>query len=147
MRRVLDDFYEDGDRPAGFTSPHFVQEYLLSYKLLFAASRGARKSWRQEERMKASDAAGSFCDPILEELCGSKERIFLEGRHGQLSYSTTNDLAVFAQRLQVIQDEILRQQPNRLSALWNDGREPLRWYTFWAVLVMGIVGLVLAISQ
>ena len=118
-----------------------MQEILLSHKLLFAASPGARKLWRHKERVKASEAAFGLCDPMLEKLCGSKDTV------GRLSYSMANDFPIFAHRLQVIQDDILRQQPNRLSALWNDRRELLRWYTFWAVLVIGIVGLALAIFQ
>lgn len=121
-----------------------MQEILLSYKLLFAASPGARKLWRHKERAKASEAAYGLCDPMLEKLCGSKDTVAQDSR---LSYSMAKDFPIFAQRLQVIQDDILRQQPNRLSALWNDRRELLRWYTFWAVLVIGIVGLALAIFQ
>ena len=109
-----------------------MQEFLLSYKLLFAASPGARKSWRRKERVKASEAAGGLCDAMLEKLCGSTDTVAQDSR---LSYSMANDFPIFAQRLQGIQDDILRQQPNRLSALWNDLREPLR-----CVYLLGRVG-------
>ncbi len=142
--RALEDFYEDWNRPTGFTTAQFLQEILLSYKLLFANSRGGQKIWQQRERAKASYAAGGFNDPILEKLCGPKDS---SARDGRLSYSMTSDFPIFAQRLQCIQDDILRQQPNRLSALWNDRREPLRWYTFWAVLAIGFIGLLLAVFQ
>ena len=124
---------------------NFVQEILLSYRLLFADDSRARKIWRQKERTKAKTAAGGECDPALEKLCGSRD----SGGplNGRLSYSMTSDFPIFAQRLQLIQDDILRQQPNRLSALWHDRREPLRWYTFWAVLAIGFIGLVLAVFQ
>ena len=74
MHSVLDAFYKDCDRPAGFTPSHFVQEFLLSYKLLFAGPPGARRLWRDKERMKASDAAGGFCDPMLEKALRVKRK-------------------------------------------------------------------------
>lgn len=140
----MEDFYEDWNKPAGFTTSQFVQEILLSYKILFASNRRARNIWRQKERKKASQAAGGFNDPLLDDLCGFNDTLTRENRP---SYSATSDFPVLAQRWKRIQDDIVRQQPNRLSVLWTDDRDPLRWYTFWAVLVIGSLGLLLAIFQ
>ncbi|KAM0801934.1 hypothetical protein BDR22DRAFT_887989 [Usnea florida] len=138
---ALEDCYEDWNKPAGFTTSQFVQEVLLSYKIFFASSRGARNIWRQKERMKAFQAAG-FKDPLLDDLCG-----YNDSSNGRASYSSMSDFPIFAQRLQRIQEDILRQQPTRLSALWNDNRDMLRWYTFWAVIGFGFVTVLFAIHQ
>jgi hypothetical protein len=41
----------------------------------------------------------------------------------------------------------MRQQPSKVTDLWRDRRNPLQWYTFWAVLWVGGASIVLAVLQ
>lgn len=53
----------------------------------------------------------------------------------------------FADRLQDLQQYILCQNPSRAKMLWKDRRDALRWYTFWAVIAIGGVTIVLGVVQ
>jgi hypothetical protein len=71
--------------------------------------------------------------------------------HGQLqecdTYSARDDFPVFGSRLLQLQRYNMRQQPSRVRDLWRDRRNPLQWYTFWAVLWIGGVTIILAVLQ
>jgi hypothetical protein len=63
------------------------------------------------------------------------------------SYSAQDDFPLLGQRLTKLQDFTLRQQPSELWDLWRDRRNPLQWYTFWAVLVVGGISILLGVLQ
>ena len=63
------------------------------------------------------------------------------------TYSTRDDFPVFGQRLLALQMYNMRQQPSKVMDLWRDRRSPLQWYTFWAVLWVGGVSILLAFLQ
>jgi hypothetical protein len=65
----------------------------------------------------------------------------------QGSYSSQDDLPFFGQRLANLQQFTRRQQPSKLADLWRDRRNPLQWYTFWAVLIVGGISITLSILQ
>lgn len=71
--------------------------------------------------------------------------------NGQLqeseTYSTRDDFTVFGPRLLTLQHYNMRQQPSKVKDLWRDRRNPLQWYTFWAVLLIGDVSILLAMLQ
>ncbi|KAI0435544.1 hypothetical protein F4803DRAFT_545204 [Xylaria telfairii] len=63
------------------------------------------------------------------------------------TYSVENDFPIFGQRLLVLQAFNMRQQPSKVRDLWRDRRNPLQWYTFWAVLLVGGISILLAVLQ
>jgi sterol desaturase/sphingolipid hydroxylase (fatty acid hydroxylase superfamily) len=63
------------------------------------------------------------------------------------TYSARDDFPVFGQRLLALQRYNRRHQPSKITDLWRNRQNPLQWYTFWAVLVVGGSGLLLAILQ
>lgn len=71
--------------------------------------------------------------------------------HDQLqecdTYSACDDFPVFGHRLLKLQRYSMRQQPSRVRDLWRDRRNPLQWYTFWAVLWIGGLTSALAVLQ
>jgi hypothetical protein len=149
---ILNDFYDDNDVPRTRSPGHpLFKEILLSYKLLFADDRQARFVFRKTERGRAELARGTPIEPCLDNLCGmnvprkSSLRIFRSPL--TVSYSKTTDFPLLADRLSELQSYISAQQPNRLTALWHDRRNLLSWYTFWAVLIFGIVGISCSIIQ
>lgn len=62
-------------------------------------------------------------------------------------YSVRDDFPILGARLLILQHYNMRQQPSRVRDLWRDRRNPLQWYTFWAVLWIGGVTIVLAVLQ
>lgn len=75
----------------------------------------------------------------------------VDGQHGKLVeqdvYSTSLDFPLLGPRLLRLQDFDARQQPVRVRDLWRDRRNVTQWYTFWAVLVVGGLTIVLGILQ
>lgn len=74
-------------------------------------------------------------------------RTFERQLQEQSSYSSQDDFPLLGQRLAKLQEFTLRQQPSKLRDLWRDRRNPLQWYTFWAVLIFGGWSLLLGLLQ
>lgn len=62
-------------------------------------------------------------------------------------YRSRDDFPLLGDRLLALQTYSNRLQPNKLRDLWRDRRNPLQWYTFWAVLLIGGGSLIASILQ
>jgi len=133
----------------------------MSYRLLFGQGRAARSLAKSElARLKAQNTE---YDHLLDIICTHPCDSTVRGLHlslwpvtcrsfeGELqeesAYSSQDDFPLFGQRLMKLQEFSLRQQPSRLRDLWRDRRNPLQWYTFWAVLIFGGVSIIIALLQ
>ncbi|KAI4681755.1 uncharacterized protein J4E84_007350 [Alternaria hordeiaustralica] len=161
--------YVDVPRPV---KPHALhRELMLTYRLLFGQSVRSRKL--VQDLLIQEKKADRVVDPLLERLCTlplsrswvakslsrrnhldlpaalfpqstiSTSSVFMESD----SYSAQHDFPVFGLRLLELQKYNLRQQPSRARDLWRDRRNPLQWYTFWAVIWVGGITIVLAVLQ
>lgn len=134
----------------------------MSYRLLFGQSQSARKLAKTSLRMLEEKDAIEY-DPLLDLLCAQPRnsqirtlpvslwpvscRSFEHTLQEESAYNSQDDFPMFGQRLAKLQEFNLRQQPNKLRDLWRDRRNPLQWYTFWAVLVFGSCSLLLTLLQ
>jgi hypothetical protein len=147
------------------------RELMLSYRLLFGQSSRSRKLVR--DLLVEEKKANREVDPLLEKLCtlplsGSwAAKLLSRGKHLVLpaeifpqstisasnvfmesgSYSVEHEFSVFGSRLLELQKYNLRQRPSRARDLWRDRRNPLQWYTFWAVIWVGGITIILAVLQ
>ncbi|KAK1508065.1 uncharacterized protein CCOS01_16066 [Colletotrichum costaricense] len=136
------------------------QEVLVSYRLLFGQSARSRNLIRSD--LKKLEQSGQPFDNLLYTLCGPKKeadklprsiwpvgcRDFEQEKLLESDvYSAQSDFPRLGYRLINLQRFSLRQKPRRLTDLWRDRRNPLQWYTFWAVLWVGGAGIILAIIQ
>ncbi|KUJ20455.1 uncharacterized protein LY89DRAFT_771366 [Mollisia scopiformis] len=153
---ITKDFYTEEECP---TEGHFPQnpmkEIILSYALLFHDWRLARKIQRREERNRASTTTMSGIakvDPWLDKLCGMDlpNSIFssMWSEHGiRETYDANSQFLILSGRLKIIHDYVEGIQPSRFSSLCNDKRDLRLWYTVWAVLIVGGIGLILSAAQ
>ena len=134
----------------------------MSYRLLFGQSRGARKFAIASLRVLKEEVPDEL-DPLLSLLCAqpcnskihalpsslwpASCRSFEDTLQEENAYSSQDDFPMLGQRLAKLQEFNLRQQPSKLRDLWRDRRNPLQWYTFWAVLIFGSLSLLLALLQ
>ena len=141
------------------------QEILMSYRLIFGQSRGARRLARgalRKLRAEQPGIAGEYdrlleimctrpCDSVVRRLPVSFWPVSCRTSDGSLQeesvYSSQDDFPMFGARLAKLQEFNLRQHPSKLRDLWRDRRNPLQWYTFWAVLVVGGVSILLSFLQ
>jgi hypothetical protein len=140
------------------------QEVLMSYRLLFGQTKASRRVARAAiTELKNAEPEKSY-DQLLDILLCSRAShnmlrrlplslwpISCHSFKGCLQeeniYSSQDDFPMFGQRLAKLQEFNLRQQPSKLRDLWRDRRNPLQWYTFWAVLLIGGLTILLAILQ
>lgn len=138
------------------------QEVLMSYRLLFGQTHGSRELARASLKQLRTDRAHN--DQLLDIVCGQprKKRVigklppslwpiscrdFDDALQEEDAYSAQDDFPMFGERLAKLQEFNLRQQPSKLTDLWRDRRNPLQWYTFWAVLIVGSLSIFLAFLQ
>ncbi len=124
----------------------FLKEILRSYDLLFRADRRSRKVYQNFERSRASliKPPGQHCvDPTLDELCGYNiSAYFTQVRE---TFDSQTEFPILKDRLKKIQDYVKGIQPNRFMALWRDQRDLRLWYTIWAVIILSVIGLIIAL--
>ena len=138
---AVDDFYDDWNKPKGFVTKTFLDEVLLSYRLLFGDDQRSRKLYAEKHRQKACNRRGGVDDPVLDELCNYKG---LKAMKSRTSYNKGQHFPILGSRLAVIQEDTDHLQLNNITALWHDRRDLSRWYTFWAVLIIGGIGIILS---
>ena len=51
---------------------------------------------------------------------------------------------IFENRLRELKAYMDSQKPGGIRALWRDKRDTLQWYTFWAVIIVGSLGIFLS---
>ncbi len=160
---------EDGDQ----CCVSLEQEVILSYRLLFGQDRKSRKVAREEVSRLKNSCAKHNVDTMLVDLCERKYEhgsqwwktydkvlqgypseiwpITCRTMEGQLQqsdvYSARDDFPRLGQRLIKLQQFNSRQRPSKLTDLWRDRRNPLQWYTFWAVVLVGGMANILAALQ
>lgn len=67
------------------------------------------------------------------------------GRHALGGLLNFRDFVTFGRRLQMLKTYMDFQKPRGIRGLWADNRDSLSWYTFWAVIIVGGISLILAI--
>lgn len=50
-------------------------------------------------------------------------------------------------KLDFLNTIIQHKEPRSFSQLWKDKRNTHQWYTFWAIIFYGTLGLVIALAQ
>lgn len=141
--RLSTEFYEEWSRPVDFSFPDYMVEILRSYDLIFNSKR-AKSVYKRHERSRICDMMGQDFDTHLDTLChrGSTGRfIFKE------TYSKAADFPILSARLTELHDYVESQRPSRIMALWRDRRNLLNWYTLWAVLILGLLGIISSVVQ
>ena len=59
-------------------------------------------------------------------------------------YNVNKDFPLYGERLLTLRSLL---KPKGLRELWKDKRDSLQWYTFWAVVFLGITGVILGLLQ
>lgn len=122
-----------------------MEEILLSYRLLFGQSRRSRKLFRKLRPFFDIPRQGH--DPLLSELCGAKAFLSPEIPQGRQDYDVTKDFPHLRGRLARLCNYASSKKPRSLAELWRDHRDSANWLTFWAVILFGSIGLLLAFIQ
>lgn len=144
------------------------REVLLTYRLLFGQSSHSRAL--ALKLFKQLHVSPGDIDPFHFTICTvstTRRRFFRQTANPELpadlfpatildldncliesdTYSSRDDFPLFGSRLLAVQKYNLRQQPSCVRGRCRDRRNPLQWYTFWAMLWVGGITSALGILQ
>ncbi|KAI5811342.1 hypothetical protein DFH27DRAFT_22492 [Peziza echinospora] len=113
---------------------HMLTEITSTYLLLFGHNDRSRRIFANIDTDNRS--AGYF------DLFAPQHAI--PSTKPKALYTTLDDFPIFGDRILELRG-LLR--PKGLAGLWRDTRDTLQWYTFWAVVVIGGVSLLLGVGQ
>ena len=125
----------------------FLQDILLSYRLLFAQSAASRKLFRQS--YEPSKELGYQVDSLLPLLCTSKELGLLSEfmPRDRPIYYAARDFPVLFHRMELLVSELRVTKPKSIRDLLHDRRDTLQYWTFWLVSIIGGLGIFLSLVQ
>lgn len=127
----------------------YNKELLFTYRLIF----GQRQRSHHIKKIypcpvSSPDQESAYIlppvDPLLPLLCGVscdsdciREIYDGLGKSDPFSQYAVDQFPFFGKRLLNIQSYVKSQNPPGIMALWYDERNPNRWWTFWAVIIIG----------
>ncbi|KAF2124108.1 hypothetical protein P153DRAFT_350835 [Dothidotthia symphoricarpi CBS 119687] len=122
-----------------------LRETLLSYRLLFGQNKASRRLFRSLSPFE--DLPGGCNDRNLTELCSRKQNCFVDWLPESEFYVLSKDFPILRSKLAVLAHHLSNKRPRTWRELWNDKRDSASWFTFWAVLIIGGMGIILAFMQ
>lgn len=121
-----------------------LQDIVLSYRLLFGQKKASRQYFRS---LRPFESIPEGRDRVLTALCGQKRfKVGYEVQDREI-YVLDDDFPVLASRIAVLLRHLSTRRPRTWKELWNDKRDSASWFTFWAVLIIGGTGIILAFIQ
>ncbi|KAJ5124772.1 uncharacterized protein N7515_008597 [Penicillium bovifimosum] len=130
----------------------FLLEVLLSYRLLFGQTKKSRSLFRSMEPFLRTEQ--NTRDSLLFSLCGMRSlNMFLLDllRDWNMvekeKYYLPNDFPILRYRIVVLQRYLSASGPRTWLQLWRDNRNSANWMTFWAVIIFGAFGSLMALLQ
>ena len=138
---------------------HFLEEVLLSFRLLFGQSAKSRRLFRHVFEEGSQPAQRP--DTLLPYLCSGKR--FETGGSGGLSkgrgtdtrwaprdrsvYYAARDFPVLYERIELLASELKAARPKSVRDLLYDRRDTLQFWTFWLVVIVGGLSVGLGMIQ
>lgn len=131
---------------------HFLLEVLLSYRLLFGQTKRSRALFRSIDPSLRQNR--KVRDPLMSSLCGTRpwDVLLLDLRRDwhlveKERYYLPHDFPILRHRVVVLQRYLSATAPRTWLQLWRDNRSSANWMTFWAVIVFGAFGSLMALLQ
>lgn len=124
----------------------FMQEVLLSFRLLFGQHSPSRKLFPQIYR---PTERYQMPDQLLPILCTGK-RIHQKSLPLSLDlpvYFAAQHSPVLSERIELIAKELKNSRPTTMRQLLRDRRDTLQYWTFWLVSIYGTIGIILSLVQ
>ena len=122
-----------------------LEEILLSYRLLFGQNKRARRFYRTVDPFMG--VAADCKDHLLSILCERKSCSTAGVRGDKDTYSLQEDFPVLKSRIARLHKALAISKPSSWRQLWGDKRDSAGWFTFWAVILFGGVGILLSFIQ
>jgi hypothetical protein len=122
-----------------------LQEIILSYRLLFGRAKQSRQYFRKLNPFQNIPLEGR--DSFLVSLCSQKNCAKLDEAYERGTYSLKQDFPHLRSRLISLNIHLSKTKPRSWKEMWLDKRDSANWLTFWAVIIIGSLGIFLAFLQ
>ncbi|KAK4200759.1 hypothetical protein QBC40DRAFT_253763 [Triangularia verruculosa] len=122
-----------------------MSEIILSIFLLFGQHARSRHIFHPKDAFPG--LAQPLHDPLLKDLCKGLWPLKDSLPEPKSVYYLPNDFPMLSAKLDYLYNRLSQAEPTTLRQLWRDTRNTNQWYTFWAVIFYGTLGLVLAVVQ
>ena len=122
-----------------------LRETLLSYRLIFGQSKTSRKFFKTLRPFEGIPKDG--VDKYLGMLCSKEKNPLPDGLSQSEVYDLRKHFPVLRCKIAIIVNRLSMKQPRTWKQIWSDRRDSPNWYTFWALLLFGGVGMTLAFIQ
>lgn len=86
-------------------------------------------------------------DSLLPALCTDRKTTLPRLCKERDSYRLSRDFPILRSRIAILQQHMSTSKPRGWQDFWNDRRDSAQWLTFWAVIAIGGLGLILALMQ
>jgi hypothetical protein len=138
-RSITDEDNEDG------VANDLMSEIILSIFMIFGQNVKARHALQQHKPLQKS--LHSTGDPVLQSICEGTWPSKDIGRQSKAVYHLPTDFPLTGAKLEYLRQFMAEQEPKGIRQLWKDKRNSLQWYTLWAVVIIGGIGIALAFVQ
>ena len=125
----------------------FLQEVLLSYRLLFGQSAKSRRLFRHT--FKPPGGHDNQVDCLLPLICTRKQLADTPTSipMDRPIYFAARDFPVLYERIEIIFKELKDARPKSIHDLIRDRRDTLQYWTFWLVAIIGGISILLSLIQ
>ncbi|KAF2477129.1 uncharacterized protein BDR25DRAFT_204411, partial [Lindgomyces ingoldianus] len=126
---------------------HLLGEILATYRLLFGQNKASRKLFRTLKPQPFEGLPEEGRDNSLLDIC-TKSSSHAPNRPSEKDrYILASDFPIHRSRIAILARFLSTKRPRTWKEIWNDKRNSANWFTFWAVLIIGGLGITLAFIQ
>ncbi|KAK0645778.1 hypothetical protein B0T16DRAFT_411918 [Cercophora newfieldiana] len=120
-------------------------EILLSLYLIFGQAVQARQHFSAKKVFEGWSHADQ--DQLLVTLCGGNWPFENSTYEPKPVYYLARDFPMMQAKLDFLNEVVVHKEPKSLLQLWRDKRNTAQWYTFWAVILYGTLGILIGVAQ
>lgn len=122
-----------------------MRETLLSLHVIYGQDPKSRRIFDETKPFKDIPAARH--DGMLRSVCCGPWGFTDFNHQPKRVYNLKVDFPILGAKLQSLSEHVRLQEPRTLRQIWNDKRNTLQWWTFWAVIIFGAVATALGVAQ
>jgi hypothetical protein len=129
------------------------REILLSIRFIFGETRKSRRLAKKLMFLELPHGARDTTFTRLIEgnldnlFTGTSQKVGRQKLFAEQFLTPWHDFPLLGERLLEIQKYNEQQRPAKTRTMIRDKRQPAQWYTLWAVLLIGSLGLILSFLQ
>ncbi|KAJ3577499.1 hypothetical protein NPX13_g3067 [Xylaria arbuscula] len=144
LQRCVLDVGMDNEKLRGL-----MWEILLSIHVIFG--QDPKSQHRLDEKVAFQGIPRKRRDVMLRRLC-SEPWSFADScaynyQSKRIYQLSAGDFPILGPKLAYLSSEMARREPRSLWQLWKDQRNTLQWWTFWLVVIFGLISVILTVVQ